>query len=841
MKKDKPTTFPSGIVTFVFTDIVGSTQIKERLPGESSSDRALYFSKLIKEPHDLIVTKSVTARGGVIVKGTGDGFLIAFADSEKAVLCGVEIQERLEAARIPIPDGQLQIRIGMNTGHAIPEGDDYGSSAVDKAKRVESAALPGTVYLSTETHGLVRNKIRTVSTQSAGSHKMSGFGEEELFVAVRSQQSGSTESDSARPSLGNLPPRNIALIGDPDKTRFEWFRDVLAQVYLIDSVQATTLDELKKLAHLSAKGVAFRIIFLTDSLPLSKKVQKADPKINFSKLEEKEQFFDSELACIVTKPRDPDLDGLERVSALIHLLSSPPVYGDREIVINELGKLRTIRPLTTSFVTPIPAQMPRVSGTVQWDQDSRTLRRQIRLLSELYDLEDGYEHLLRLISNFFDIDSYLKIEIKPLVQRKSGANVFHVTATDAVDSKEFVLKVLTRLDKVEKEVRGYHEAQVTTGVPGYRQHMATLRTPVAPLDSLHPERKFIVQSGRCFAIHYDFLGGERFGKFLDLETALITSARVLQDKTRGTLYNFVAGGSVEANQVRLKIFDETLDGLCRLWYANKIFSFRRPEIIWRIEDLDEREPGTLPPYQLRRRVKGLIQDFLESREAVIGSRLFTNWNNDSDNVNTLVSDTSRAVDLGRLGGSLPFTFSPVHCDLNASNVLLWLEHIQHPFVIDLPTFQSAGHCLQDFARLEVELKLVLLDRQEDSSVDQLPAFDYSDSQVKLWTEMEDALLAPQALDTRKLTRGRIKRIDWNAKGYHDNVDLCYQMVMLLRRKACQIQQQQFEKSSGPVSFGDEYLPALLYCTLQAISFSALPVIKRLLAVHGAGSILQKLK
>jgi adenylate cyclase len=189
MTKDKhPPPLPSGLVTFMFTDIVGSTLMKRKMPGELSSEREAAFVQRIKDPHGDIVAERVKARGGFIIKSTGYGFLIAFADAEKAVLCAVEIQERLSAAAIFTPDGPLQIRIGPNSGHAEPTEGDYTASAVDKAARVETKAGNGQVYLSRETQAAVVDKVRSISITSAGNHDMKGVGDEELFLTVRAGQ-----------------------------------------------------------------------------------------------------------------------------------------------------------------------------------------------------------------------------------------------------------------------------------------------------------------------------------------------------------------------------------------------------------------------------------------------------------------------------------------------------------------------------------------------------------------------------------------------------------------------------------------------------------------------------
>jgi len=177
------------------------------MPGKTSSEREEAFVQRIKDPHGAIIAEHIKERGGFIIKNTGDGFLIAFADAEKSVLCGVEIQENLDAKPIFTPDGPLQIRIGVHSGHAVPTDGDYTASAVDKASRVESKAGPGQVYLSRETHALVRDRVRSISLISAGYHELKGFGEEELFVAIRDGQTSQSQAASApsQPKPDPLP------------------------------------------------------------------------------------------------------------------------------------------------------------------------------------------------------------------------------------------------------------------------------------------------------------------------------------------------------------------------------------------------------------------------------------------------------------------------------------------------------------------------------------------------------------------------------------------------------------------------------------------------------------
>lgn len=246
MPDDKyPPPLPSGLVTFMFTDIVGSTQMKKRMPGDFSREREEAFLERIKDPHDDIVAKRVKVRGGFIIKSTGDGFLIAFADAETAVLCAVEIQEKLNATAISTPDGPLQIRIGLNSGHAKPRGGDYTASAVDKAARVESKAGHGQVYLSRETHGVVLDRVRNIAFISAGNHDLKGVGEEELFVAFRAGQPAPDVIFASSQPKPDPIPKPPAFYAEPRYIGSHEFLGRRAQLDILDrwsaSVDSSTI------------------------------------------------------------------------------------------------------------------------------------------------------------------------------------------------------------------------------------------------------------------------------------------------------------------------------------------------------------------------------------------------------------------------------------------------------------------------------------------------------------------------------------------------------------------------------------------------------------------------
>jgi class 3 adenylate cyclase len=97
------------IVTVVFTDIEGSTVMRNELGDDRANE--------VLERHDVVVTECVTERGGRIVKHTGDGIMVSFRSARGAVESAVAIQRQLDRLR---HEGQAvpSVRIGANAGGA---------------------------------------------------------------------------------------------------------------------------------------------------------------------------------------------------------------------------------------------------------------------------------------------------------------------------------------------------------------------------------------------------------------------------------------------------------------------------------------------------------------------------------------------------------------------------------------------------------------------------------------------------------------------------------------------------------------------------------------------------
>ncbi|HYB90984.1 MAG TPA: AAA family ATPase [Candidatus Binataceae bacterium] len=131
---------PDGTVTVLFTDIVNSTGINERL-GDLRAQELLHV-------HNGIVREALNAHRGFEVKGTGDGFMVAFPSASAALRCAIAIQRALALYRVAHPDAPIHVSIGLNTGEAIREAGDFYGRTVILASRISKQASADEILVS---------------------------------------------------------------------------------------------------------------------------------------------------------------------------------------------------------------------------------------------------------------------------------------------------------------------------------------------------------------------------------------------------------------------------------------------------------------------------------------------------------------------------------------------------------------------------------------------------------------------------------------------------------------------------------------------------------------------
>jgi len=192
---------PSGTVTFVFTDLEGSTRLWEDHPSAMRGALAR---------HDEILRASVERHGGHVVKTTGDGLHAVFSRAQDAVAAAVGGQQALRAETWPAT-GPLLVRVGIHTCEAeLRDGDYYGSS-VNRAARLMSAAHGGQIVLSAATEQLLHD----VALHDLGEHRLRDLDRPEHVyqivadgLAVEFPPLRSLDA-----SVGNVPAQLTSFVG----------------------------------------------------------------------------------------------------------------------------------------------------------------------------------------------------------------------------------------------------------------------------------------------------------------------------------------------------------------------------------------------------------------------------------------------------------------------------------------------------------------------------------------------------------------------------------------------------------------------------------------------------
>lgn len=167
---------PAGTVTFLFTDIEGSTKLAHELGTDRWHEVLMHHARLVRD--------AVTAHGGVEVRTEGDGFLVAFRRAYDAVAAAADAQRGLAAHEWP--NGvQLRVRMGMHTGErAVPAsptaGADYVGYDVHRAARITAAAHGGQVLLSSVAMGLLGDDLPVgVRVRDLGEHRLKDISQSE--------------------------------------------------------------------------------------------------------------------------------------------------------------------------------------------------------------------------------------------------------------------------------------------------------------------------------------------------------------------------------------------------------------------------------------------------------------------------------------------------------------------------------------------------------------------------------------------------------------------------------------------------------------------------------------
>ena len=225
------------LAAILSADVVGYS----RLMGINEARTLARLKALRRE----LIDPKIDAHSGRIVKLMGDGMLVEFGSAVDAVTCAIEIQSEMTECNIAEPqDKRIELRIGINVGDIIIEGDDIFGDGVNIAARLEGIADPGGICLSRGAHDQVRGKLDVVF-EDGGEQQLKNIAEPVRVYRIRPITAAASVTSSVtapfrplsdKPSIVVLPFQNMS--GDPE------------QDYFCDGLVEDIITTLSKLAGL---------------------------------------------------------------------------------------------------------------------------------------------------------------------------------------------------------------------------------------------------------------------------------------------------------------------------------------------------------------------------------------------------------------------------------------------------------------------------------------------------------------------------------------------------------------------------------------------------------------
>ena len=197
---------PTGTVTFLFTDIEGSTKLVARL-GDAA------FGELLDQ-EGRVVLEATAAEGGVPFGSEGDAHFVAFASAAAAIRGAVAAQRALMTHPWP-EDAPIVVRMGVHSGEVLLVEGDYRGYEVHRAARVASAANGGQVLVSGPARALAGDPGDGIALRDLGEHALKDVTNPERLYQVEAPglRADFPPPRTAGPVTGNLPVQLTSFVG----------------------------------------------------------------------------------------------------------------------------------------------------------------------------------------------------------------------------------------------------------------------------------------------------------------------------------------------------------------------------------------------------------------------------------------------------------------------------------------------------------------------------------------------------------------------------------------------------------------------------------------------------
>ncbi|MFQ5967219.1 MAG: tetratricopeptide repeat protein [Acidimicrobiia bacterium] len=200
-------TLPSGTVTFLFTDIQGSTQLWDAFPDEMRTALGV---------HDQIIGDAVSSANGAVVKNTGDGIFAAFSEAPDGVVAAVDAQRRIAAYEWDPVIDSLEVRMALHTAVVEPVDGDYHGPAINRVARIEAAGHGGQILLSDAAQEAAADALPAdMEIVALGTHSLRGLSRPETIhqLVVPGVRSAFPPLRTASVAVGVLPEFATSFVG----------------------------------------------------------------------------------------------------------------------------------------------------------------------------------------------------------------------------------------------------------------------------------------------------------------------------------------------------------------------------------------------------------------------------------------------------------------------------------------------------------------------------------------------------------------------------------------------------------------------------------------------------